>query len=316
MAMYVIFGGVKAAGLVGVVKLVLLYVAMIGGGLIVLHLTGGLTPLLDGIHGVEAAEGNKVNFLSLFARGAGKDIGAGVSLILGVLTTQSYAQAVIAGRNDKQSRIGALASAVLIPPIGAGGILIGMYMRVHAAEYAGLGAKTALTEFIMHHMPPLLGGVVLATLLIAVVGTGAGLSLGISTILNNDIVKKITHKFDEPKKNLLISRVFIIAVLVLACVMSEVLGHEAILSFAFMSMGLRGSVIFMPMVLALWAPRRVDSKFIIASVVISPLCVLLFGIPPLNGSIAFDSLFIGMAVSVVICLAGLAIGKGKRAIGN
>ena len=37
----------------------------------------------------------------LLARGAGKDLGACFSLILGVLTTQTYAQAILLGKSDK-----------------------------------------------------------------------------------------------------------------------------------------------------------------------------------------------------------------------
>ena len=61
-------------------------------------------------------------------RGIGKDLGAGVSLVLGVLSTQTYAQACLSGRSDSEARKGALISAFMIPPIGVGGILIGMYM--------------------------------------------------------------------------------------------------------------------------------------------------------------------------------------------
>ena len=73
-------------------------------------------------------------------------------------------------------------------------------MRAHADLYPGMTAKTALTTFITAHVPPVLAGVVLAGLFIAAVGTGAGLALGISTMLNNDIVPRVTHRFDDPAK--------------------------------------------------------------------------------------------------------------------
>lgn len=49
-------------------------------------------------------------------------------------------------------------------------------MRANAALYPGLTAKTALTTFVTAEMPPVLAGVILGTLFIAVVGTGAGLA--------------------------------------------------------------------------------------------------------------------------------------------
>ena len=63
------------------------------------------------------------NFSSLFCRGFGTDAGACVSLILGVLTTQTYAQAVLSAKTDRKARVGALVSTFLIPPIGIFGIL-------------------------------------------------------------------------------------------------------------------------------------------------------------------------------------------------
>ncbi len=132
---------------------------------------------------------------------------------------------------------------------------MGLYMRANAALYPGLTAKTALTTFVTAEMPPVLAGVILGTLFIAVVGTGAGLALGISSILNNDIVKRVTHKFDDPRKESWLSKVWIVAVLALACCMSTGSLGDTILQFAFMSMGLRGAVVFLPLCAALWLAR-------------------------------------------------------------
>lgn len=301
MVLYVVFGGTKGAGMVGVLKTVLLYVAMMGCAGVVLTLVGGVGPFVDLVHGIDNPAG--VNFFSLVARGAGEDIGAGLSLILGVLTTQTYAQAVLSGKSDDAGRKGALLSAVLIPPIGVGGILVGLYMR---ATHPGIVAKTALTAFTLEYMPPVLAGVILGTLFVAVVGTGAGLALGISTIINNDIVKKVTHKFDDPVKSGLLSKLCIVIVLALACCLSTGSLGDTILQFAFMSMGLRGAVVFVPLCAALWLPGRIDRKFALASIIAGPVIVLLFG-TVLSGVLPFDSLFAGIFASLVIMGAGLAL---------
>ena len=303
MALYVIFGGVKAAGMVGIVKLVLLYVSMIGAGIIVLILCGGAAPLVSQIKALQSSQGeNAVNYFSLFARGVGTDLGAGLSLVFGVLTTQTYAQAVMSGKSDAASVKGALLSAFLIPPIGIGGILVGLYMRIN---FPGIPAKQALTQFVLMHMPPILGGVVLGTLFIAVVGTGAGLALGISTIISEDMLGKLKGKSCGQKK-LTLSRVIIVLVLALACVFSTGRLGDTILSFAFMSMGLRGAVVFAPLVCAIWLPGRVDSCFIIASIIAGPACVLVFG---LLNVLPFDPLFLGIAASAIICFLGYVCKK-------
>ncbi len=307
MIAYVIFGGLKGTGMVGIVKMVLLYTAMIACGLLVLKTVGGLPGFTELVKGIPDADNTR--FFSLFARGISVDAGACLSLILGVLTTQTYAQAVLSGRTDKDGVTGALVSAFLIPPIGIGGILVGLYMRANSALYPGVTAKTALTYFVTAHMPPLLAGIILGGLFIAVVGTGAGLALGISSIINNDIVKRLTHRYDAPNKSAALSKVWIAVVLVSAGLLSCGALGDTILQFAFMSMGLRGAVIFAPLLCALWLPGRIHRRYAIASIIAGPLAVLIFGLWKV---FPFDSLFVGIGVSMLIMGIGLLDTKKQR----
>jgi len=308
MALYIIGGGIRGAGIVGILKLVLLYVSMICCGILALHLSGGLGGFRELVRGIDNPEG--VRFGSLFARGLGKDGGAGLSLILGVLTTQTYAQAVMSARSDRQARLGALVSAVLIPPIGAGGILVGLFMRAH---FPGLAAKTALTAFATNYLPPLLSGVLLGTLFIAVVGTGAGLAMGISTIIRRDIIQRFSDRIADPRVNELLSKLVTVLVLGLGVVLSAGSLGDTILSFAFMSMGLRGAVVFVPMLCALWFPGRVNRKCAMAAVIAGPVVVLLFGTRlSLPGGI--DPLFAGVAAAALLCAAGAVIGNRRTEI--
>ena len=302
MILYVVIGGRRGAGMVGILKLALLYVAMIGSGLIVLRMTGGVSGFTEMVHGIDNPDG--VRFFSLFARGAGTDLGAGVSLLLGVLTTQTYAQAVLSAKTDGTARAGALASTFLIPPIGIGGILVGLYMRAH---FPGLLAKTALTSFVTMYMPGVLGGIVLGALFIAVVGTGAGLALGMSFVLNEDILNRFTDRFNTPQQQRVMGRMWMVLVLVLACVLSMGPLGDTILSFAFMSMGLRAAAVFASLCAALFFPGRVDKKWAVASIIVAPAAVLagkLLGLP-------FDSLFLGIAVGIALIAVG-AVRKGKE----
>ena len=302
MIAYVVIGGTKGAGMVGILKLALLYIAMIGSGILALHLSGGTGAFAELVSTIDNPEG--VQFWNVFARGIGKDLGAGVSLLLGVLTTQTYAQAVLSAKSDGAARTGALISTFLIPPIGIGGILVGLFMR---ATHPGIVAKTALTSFVTQYMPPVLSGIVLGTLFVAVVGTGAGLALGISFILNEDIVNRLTHKFDGPEKQRMLGRTWMVVILALACVLSCGPLGDMILGFAFMSMGLRAAVVFAPLVAALFFPGRVSHKFAVAAIIAGPVAVLagnMFGLP-------FDPLFIGIAVSSVLVIAGAVFHRAK-----
>ena len=292
MTLYVVFGGVKGTGIVGILKTILLYVAAIGGGIIALKLFGGIRPIVDNPNFPHE------QYLNLFARGVGKDLGAGVSLILGVLSTQTYAQACLSGKSDREARKGALISAFMIPPIGIGGILIGMYMKENCPDL--VSAKMAFPQFVIDNMPPLLGGIVIATLLIAVVGTGAGLALGISTIISRDVVSGTLKKNLDEKKNLRLVRLTIMAVLFSAAFLTTGSLGDIILNFSFMSMGLRGAVLFIPLMMVLFTQKKIASSYALASVTAGPAAVLA-GNFIIDG---FDPLFIGIFVSFVIMMVG------------
>ncbi len=189
------FGGVWGTGLVGVVKLALLYACAISCGAVAYYLAGGASGL--------AAKFPAFPWFSLFGRGLNLDLAAGFSLLVGVLSTQTYIQAVLSGRDVREARKGALISAVMIPPVGIGGILVGLYMR---SAFPETPSAEVLPLFVLKFLPPALGGVVLATLLIAVVGTWAGLSPGISTMLTKDIYKKFFRNQASDRETLAVQR--------------------------------------------------------------------------------------------------------------
>ena len=301
MTAYVIFGGVLSASLVGMIKLLLLYLAVAGGAVLALSFSGGF--------GALNAQLDPARSWDLFYRGVGQDAGAGLALILGVITTQSYAQAIFSGRTDRAARRGALISAVMIPPIGIGGILIGLFMRVN---YPELPARLAFPQFVIDYLPALPAGMVLATLLIAVVGTGAGLALGISSIIGKDILPNLPWSWrDRAAASLAFNRACIVAVLLIACCLSTGALGDVILNFAFMSMGLRGAVIFVPLTCALWLPGRVSRTWMTAAIAAGPLLTLICGLIP---AVTIDPLFPGIIASALLALIGLAAGRDKNGL--
>lgn len=342
MAVYVIFGGVWGAGIGGVVKLLLLYIAAIIGGLIVLFATGGLAGLetllqhtlvdtpLGGVNSISSSEDLLSRFGSLLARGPLNDLGSGLSLVLGVLSTETYASAVWSAKSDKTARRGALFSAFLIPPIGIACILVGLFMRgqcitadeIAALTSAGLALPDGLIEiattaqvfptFILHYMPALFGGIVLGTLLITIVGGGAGLSLGVATIMVDDIGSHITRSLDAPKRKLVATRLVIIVVLAISAAVAALVPSAVINDFGYLSMGLRGAVIFVPITTALFLPGRIGYRWVIASIVIGPAAVIagsILGVP-------FDPLFVGVLASLILCMIGALTQSRRRMTGT
>ena len=171
-----------------------------------------------------------------------------------------------------------------------------MYMHIYFPQ---ISAAEAFPSFILHFLPAPLAGVALATLLIAVVGTGSGMALGFGTIISNDIYKNFINRNADGKQLLLVSRVIILVTLIASAMFT--LGNlgTAILSWGSMSMGLRAVVLLAPMTTALFLPGRIRPNAAIASSVIGVLVMLLArGLP-----LPFDTLFLGLIAAILVLAA-------------
>lgn len=294
MIVYIVFGGTKGSAVTGLFKMILLYATMVACGALVLVFTGGIGGFTALTGELSASAGLPLH--SPFARGIGTDLGACLSLILGVVTTQAYAQPIFMASSTKEAKKGALLSAFIIPPVGIGGILVGLYMR---SVHPDIVAKTALTSFVLEYFPPLVGGIILGTLFIAVVGTGAGLASGIAAVIRNDILPRF-RKF-KSVGGTLIERVCIVVLLLAASALSTGKLGDTILSFAFLSMGLRGATLLLPLCCGLWLPKKISPPFVMTAIIMGPATVAVFG---LWDVLPFDPLFAGVLAACAVMITG------------
>ncbi len=289
IVLYVVAGGFWAASLVGLIKLIMIYVSMLVAGILGIYYLGGFT-------GMSAALPAQPYF-TLFPRGAGKELASIFSVVVGFASTQTYLQPLFAASSLKAARRGAVLSGLLIPVIGIAAVMVGMFMR---ARHPDMTPATALPRFIFEYMPPWLGGITVATLLISLVLTGAALSLGISTVLNRDIYSRFRPAARE-KESLFVSRglVLLVGVGVFALVTANM--HSLILEWAFLSMALRGVTVFVPLAGAIFLTRRVNAGWGRIAVATAPMLTILwaFAIPS-----SIDPLYMGLAISAFILGTG------------
>ncbi|MFZ7104679.1 MAG: sodium:solute symporter family protein [Peptococcaceae bacterium] len=300
---YVIFGGVWGTGLVGTLKVILLYISMLAAGSLAYNLGGGISGFTRSFP--------PFPWFSLFGRGVGTDLAAGFSLLVGVLSTQTYLQAMFSGKTAGASRKGALLSGIIIPPIGIAGIFVGLFMR---ANFPGLNPKEALPVFIIQYLPEWLGGIILATLLVSVVGTGAGLVLGVSTMLTQDIMKKFIAPNSTDKELLVFSRFAIIAVTGLTLLFVTGNMNTLILKWSFLSMGLRGAAICFPLIGAVFFRNKVNPRAGMWAILLAPPGTVAWA---LLGANAVDPLYVGLGISLGVLVIGTFLNnfvkrKGQR----
>ncbi len=287
---YVMFGGVFSAGSVGIIKTLLLTGSMLAVGVATSSLSGGLGSFGQALP--------RYPYFSLFGRGVWVDLAAAFSLMVGVSSTQTYIQAMFSARDVKSSRAGALLSAALAPLLGIPGVAVGMFMRINHPD---INAVNALPLFVTTYMNPLLSGIILATLFISVIGTAAGLSLGVSVMFGQDIYKKRLRPMCSDRDILVASRLAIIAVSAVALLVALSGKESLILEWSFLSMGLRGSTVFFPLIGAVFFPKYVSKRAGILAVGVAPACAIAWGTVNPAG---LDPLYIGLATSIIIVAVG------------
>ena len=331
MCLYIVMGGTWGAGMGGIVKVILLYVSCGACLLLVLTESGGVyqafsnaEKFLTGsnlgvIRQISSHTDFTARYMSLTARGALKDLGSCVSLILGILSTQTYMQYILSAKSPQAARKSLYWAGVLVPPAGVAGVMIGLFMRanyitlaeLNAMISAGLSAKIpdmpvisstiqVFPSFVMNHVSPVFAGIILGTLLITIISGSSGLLLGISAILTEDIFS--ASSFVERHK-LFFSRLVIIITLIIAVTVSNLMPINAINDLGFLSMTLRASVVFMPLLCALYFRGKINPRCVLASVILSPTLAILGSL----AKIPVEPLVIAMCVSVICCAIGYAV---------
>ncbi len=326
MCLYIVMGGTWGAGMGGIVKVLLLYVSCAACMVLVLVKSGGVSGTFSGVEnmllnthigdisGILTHEDFTARYISLTSRGTVKDIGSCLSLILGVLSTQTYMQYILSAKGERQARTSLYWAAVLVPPAGVAGIFIGLFMRANYLTQAEMNALISaglevpplpviastiqvFPSFVMNHVPSALGGIMLGTLLITIISGSSGLLLGISAIITEDIFS--VSSFVKTHK-LFFSRIVIVITLIIAVTVSYILPPRAINDLGFLSMTLRASVVFMPLLCALYFRGKINPRAVLASVILSPTLAILGSLL----HVPAEPLVIGMGVSVICCVIG------------
>ena len=330
IAALVFFGGIRSAGAGGIVKLVLLYISSLAAGIAVWRLAGGMhgissgldavysNPQIAAINDIGSAEDIHRRYRSLLARGPLKDLGGCLSLTLGVVCTQTYAQAIWSAASTAKARRGAVLCAALIPLIGAACTLVGIYMRGHyvtMAEYEAVTAAgaslpegigiienslQAFPAFIIAHLPSWLGGIALGTLLINILGSGSGLVLGAATIMTRDVYGNLMSLLGRNPRlgQLAQTRLSILLLLAMGVALAHFVRGAFINDLGFLSLGLRAAVLLLPLSIALWKPGRYNARAVTASMIVGSVVMLAAGmlhLPP-------DPMYYGLAGSALILL--------------
>lgn len=282
-------GGIGGAGLVGIIKTVLVYSTLFVGGV-------GAYTMLGGMSGI-ASIFPAMPWLCLDGVGTWKAIGDLVALIVGILTTQTYIQAVYSARSTTVAVTSCLTAAAIVIPVGLPAVCIGMFMRVYHPEILPVNA---LPLYFMEYLPSWLGGAAIMGVLLSAIGSSSGLALGVGTMLSRDIISRFMKRVSS-ESLLRTNRLCVLGVTLMASIVTYINYDALVLTLNLYSMAFRASAIIVPMTLAVFWAGRLDRQA-------APLVMLSGLIPALLAAmmgVGVSPIFFGIAGSGMMALASI-----------
>ncbi len=286
--LYVLVGGIKGTSISGLIKAGLIYLTLFSAGIVAfLGLNGSYPQWLHDAHFVINTPAQVGTFVDKM-----------FSTIIGITVTQTYAQAVFSGRDTKEAKWGCFLSAAIMMPLSFPLISIGSF--VHHA-HPQLSSVESLPFFLLTYLPDWLGGLALGAVFISIVGSIAGLSLGAATTLTIDICEKFLG-ISNKKTLLLLLRGFIVLTTVSAFSISIMNYHSEILTWNFLSFSLRGTGIFLLLLLAVKGHAFSSHRTAPWIVLVSTLASCLYLLLPVKIFSPLTSLDIGIICSGILLI--------------
>ena len=237
--------------------------------------------------------------LDLFGRGFEVSMSNLFSMIVGVLCTQTYIQCIFSADTPITAAAGCITAALIVIPVGLPSVAVGMYMSAFDPNVVPV---LTLPTYFTNHASFLVGGLAMGGIVLSLISSIGGLSLGIGTMLVTDILMPILHLQDD-KALFRLTKISVLSVMAAACVIAAMNRGKPVLFWNYLSMGLRGGGIFLPLTLSVFFPGHLKRGWAVLSMAGSTVAAILAVVLHLP----IDSLFAGLIVSVLLILPGLRL---------
>lgn len=293
---FVFLGGISGSGMAGIIKIILIFASIFVGGVLAYGDLGGSAGLTAALPAQP--------WFTLFGRGVEDGLFSLCSMIVGVISTQTYVQALFSAKDSKTAAVGCVTAACIVIPVGLPSVMIGMFMHINHPE---INSIDALPLYLSTYLPDWLGGIGLAALLLSALGSIAGLALGIGTMISRDIISKLWRS--ATAVNILWASRFSV-LLAAAAAIVFVFFHldSSVLEWNYLSMALRGSGIFLPLTFCVFFPHRVRASMGVAAMGAGIFAALFWKhISPWQ----INSLFPALVYNLIFLAVGLYWGNKK-----
>ncbi|MDR3204551.1 MAG: sodium:solute symporter family protein [Deltaproteobacteria bacterium] len=202
-----LFGGYWASGLTNLINVIVIYVGIVVALCASLGKFGGLSALREAL----PPQGPWFDLIS--GMGLATVVAYVLVLMTMATTTQAVSQICFASKNEATARNGFLLGGVLILPAG---FLCAMFGILAAANFPNLEKASLALPTLATQLSPAVGGLFLASLWAADISTAVGLLMGCSTLVLEDVVKKIYVKPLNNAQEIFLSRIVVLLVSLLS----------------------------------------------------------------------------------------------------
>lgn len=256
---YTLAGGMTAIGYTNLVHLIAMYGGAVLAVIFVLADIGGLASLKSHLPAQP--------YFSWTGIGWSHISSWIIASVLGACTAQAGIQPILAAKDVRVAQKGAFITAFVVAPFGILTALLGMAAKVRFPELAN--AKLALPTLMMH-LNPAVGGIVLASIMAAILSTVAPIILAAGTMFAKDLYQRLWYPEADEKQLLLVSRISTgaagIACLLLALLMY---GSTRILDMVYFAYTIRGSLFVILLFAIYW--RKTSPQGAVYAMVITAM---------------------------------------------
>ena len=255
---YTLTGGMQAVIYTNIMHLVVMYGGILLATVLSLGKVGGFAQVTNNLPS---------SYFSMTAIGFPKISSWVIASLLGACTAQAGIQPILAAKDVGVAKRASVITALVVAPFGIGTAFLGMIAKVMSdkgllLDIAGnvvADGKLALPTLMMQ-LPPFAGGLVLASILAAILSTVSPIILASGTMLTKDIYQSVLFPNASDKQVLFVSRLTT-AVSGVICALFAIIISKAnikVLDIVYFAYSLRGALFVMVLLAIYW--KRLSQK--------------------------------------------------------
>lgn len=263
---YTLAGGMNAVASTNVLHLFVMYFGVILAIIFAMGTVGGWSGLTEGVAAVEAVE-EGANYFNMFSIGMPKVSSWIIASLLGACTAQAGIQPVLAAKDIPSAKKACIITAFVVAPFGLFTALLGIISKVLSHNGLLIDATTGLNVVeaklalptLMMNLPPVVGGLVLASILAAILSTVSPIILASGTMVTKDLYQRVLKPNATDAQVLKMSRITTaISGVICAVAAIALVNLQAVLDIVYAAYSLRGALFVVVLLGIYW--KRASEK--------------------------------------------------------